>query len=175
MTVDTVSQILRWTAAIFSTLAAFSTIGFLVTSNIISKRDTAIRKQKDAEIEMLKPRSLSAEQKSKLQAALQGQQGTVGFISKLMDGESLDFAEALEAEFRAAGWTVQPTAKTSVNEFPGYVVVVASTAVVGPLADSAAKALIGAGIECRPETPAPNSIGANILPDTVYVITGRKR
>ena len=97
-------------------------------------------------------------------------------MSRLMDGESADFADDLAAVFREAGWTVVPTLRTSTNDFPGYVVLfgVGDAAGLEESARFVRTKLNQAGIDCRFEPIREESIGSLREDNTVYITVGRK-
>lgn len=103
--------------------------------------------QKEAEIGKLKPRTLSDAQRVTLIEKLKGQH--IGMVTPLMDGEARDYAEALGAALRAAGWDVAPINGQSLNTFAGYVVLGPSDARMGTVMDHVAAALHSIDIEVR--------------------------
>jgi hypothetical protein len=124
----------------------------------------------------LRPRSLSEDQRRKLLSHLAAhREGSAGFCSRLMDGESSDFAEALASTFREAGWTVVPHLKTSLNDFPGYLSVFVTEEGLDSRASIVQSALNSVGIECRREPIAESSIGGQKEPGSIYVVVGRQK
>lgn len=130
-----------------------------------------------ARVEAVQPRRLSDEQRASLVRFLSTREkGWIGFCSRLMDGESADFALQLSESFEEAGWQIRPQVKTSLNDFPGYV----SLFRVGPdpaldaHASTVAAALVSAGVDCRVEAIEQSSIGGQIEPNSVYVVVGRR-
>ena len=111
MDASTTAQIFSWAAITLSVLTAFASAGALYYRNIATA-------QKDAQIERLKPRTISEEQKTALGKRLGGSTGTVAFIYRLMDGEGKDFAHQMADAFSAAGWQVASNAGNSLNDFP---------------------------------------------------------
>jgi hypothetical protein len=92
-------------------------------------------------------------------------------VTPLMDGEA---RESLGEAFRAAGWEVGPINAQSLNTFAGYMVLGAADARMGPSLDMVAAALRSIGIDVRNEPIREGSLGGQFLPDTGYIIIGRK-
>jgi hypothetical protein len=117
MTASLLKQIFQITGIFASALALASIIGLYITSRII---DAA----KDAEIRELKPRALTDDQKERLRSALAGQTGRIGVATRIFDGESANYGDAIIAVFRDAGWEVIPPNRTLLVDLPGYVTLV---------------------------------------------------
>jgi hypothetical protein len=97
-------------------------------------------------------RSLSSEQRATLQTRLvAGEPATVGVCSRLMDGESADFAAELAAVFKTAGWPAAPPIKTSLNDLAGYLSLFVTGENLERRAVFICSALNEVGIECRVE------------------------
>jgi hypothetical protein len=168
MTVENLNQIFRWTAVILPFVLAFVGVGALITGNIITSR-------KDAEIQLLKPRVVSDSQRQNLLRYLANIHGKIGFITHMLDGESEDCAKQLTSIFKAGGWEIAPTVKNSLNDLPGFVVMVTMDPDLIGLGDTVGNALNAAGIPCQPRHIEPNSIGASLEPDKLYIVVGRKK
>lgn len=149
-------------------IVALVGIGALVTGNIISAR-------KDAEIVLLKPRTVSETQKQKLLSVLSNIHGRIGVISRAFDGESSDYADQIVAIFKDASWEIAPAVRSSLNDFPGFVTLTDTNANLVELGIAVANALNAAEIDCRPQQIKPGSIGGGLQPDTLYVVVGRKK
>jgi hypothetical protein len=100
----------------------------------------------------LLPRSLSVDQCTTLQAKLlAGNKATIGVCSRLMDGESADFAEQLASVFDAAGWPMAQPIKTSLNDLPGYLALFVTGEGLETGVAYICAALNETGIDCRLE------------------------
>lgn len=95
-------------------------------------------------------------------------------VTPLMDGEARDYAELLGAIFKDAGWEVAPVNAQSLNTFSGYVILGASDGRMGATLDHIAAALRSIGVDVRAEPVRQGSLGGQFLPDTGYIIIGRK-
>jgi hypothetical protein len=168
MTLEALNQILKWTVAVLPFALAFAGVGALITNNMINAR-------KDAEIQSLKPRAISETQRRELLHRLTNSHGRVGFMTRLMDAESGDYADQLADIFKAAGWDIAPTVKTSLNDLSGFVTLTATNPNLAGLGDTVANALNAAGIDCHPQPIEPNSVGGGAEPDTLYIVVGRKK
>jgi hypothetical protein len=168
MTPGSLSQLFSWAAITFSILAALST-GLALHFRTLSS------KAQNDEINRLKPRNITDTQKSALKKRLAETKGTVGFISRLMDGEGRDFAQELAGVFTEAGWTVHSIAGNSLNDFPGYIVGVVSEESLLPQLNFVRTALNESGIDCRLEEIKPNSIGGGFLTGVIWLVVGRKK
>lgn len=115
-------------------------------------------------------REITKTQTDQLLRLLANMRGQIGFITRFMDTESLAYGQALANTFRQAGWNVAPFLRTSMNDFPGYVVVAGA----GP-ADTVANALNTVGIDCRLQQIPPNTIAGALQANTIYVVIGRKK
>jgi hypothetical protein len=90
-----------------------------------------------------------------------------------MDGESCDYGSDIANVLREAGYTVPDIIKTSLNDFPGYVVVTNHGDSEANEAVIIADALRAGGQPARMEAVVENSVGM-WYPDVVHVIVGRK-
>jgi hypothetical protein len=88
--------IFQFMAMAGSALALISVVGIFFTSRVVDAG-------KDAEIQRLKPRSLTDDQKNRLRTIVASKKARIGISSKLLDGESADFADQISAVFREAG------------------------------------------------------------------------
>jgi hypothetical protein len=168
VTVETLNQIFRLSAVILPFFLAFVGFGALITGNIINAR-------KDAEIQLLKPRSISEKQKTDLLQGLRNTRGRIGVISRLMDGESADYADQIAAVFAAAQWTIAPPVRSSTNDLPGFVTLTDTNANLVDLGIAVATALNAASIDCRPVQLPTHTIGGGLQPDTLYIVVGRQK
>lgn len=166
MEIENIHQILLWSSVVFAVLAAAASGGTILTGKIMDAK-------KDLEISRLKPRTLSPDQASKLLASLSDMKGKVGFFTRLMDGEGADFAGQIEAVFHSAGWEVVPRSATSLNDFTGFVTLFVTGDDLGLKANRICTALNSVGITCKKQEIKENSIGSR-LPDTIYIVVGRK-
>jgi hypothetical protein len=121
------------------------------------------------------PRRIAPAQQAKMLAALghslRGQ--PVAVAHKLTDGESLDFATDIGEALKKAGCNVADIIKTSLNDFPGYVVVTAHGNVPEPTLERLQSGLQAAGIPVRREEVRENSVGV-WYPNVAHIIVGRK-
>ncbi len=120
------------------------------------------------------PRRLTAEQRKAMMpilARLRNQ--PVAIACRMMDGESCDYGEGFVVAFRAAGCQTSNIIKTSVGDFPGYIVLSPHGASDPAVLRTLAEAFKAAGIEAREQAVAENQIGA-WYDNTVHVIIGRK-
>jgi len=147
---------------------AVGTVGSIYTNKKINQ-------EKDTEIISLQPRHLTSSQKDQLVAMLSTEKGKIGLASRMLDGESSDFADELSLAFKEADWEIVSPNRSSLNDFPGFL----SIFVVGKNLDSKAdfisQSLQKIGIDCRPESIQQGSIGGALQPDTIYIVVGRKR
>jgi hypothetical protein len=167
MTAGGLSQLFSWIAIGCSILAALSTALALHYRSVSAK-------EKDAEINRLKPRALSDSQRAGLRIRLAERKGTVGLIYRLMDGEGSDYARDLAATFTDAGWKVASIDGNSLNDFRGYIVGAVSEEKLLPDLNFVRSELIEAGIDCRFEDIQPNKQGP-LTADRVWLIVGRKQ
>ncbi len=150
-------------------VTAIGTVGTLYTDRIIDSR-------KGAEIAALQPRRLSSDQRTWLLNKLsQRKGGMVAFASRLMDGESADYADDIASVFKAAGWNVGPTARTSLNDLPGFLTLAVTGQDLQPTADFVYQALNESGVEVRLVEVPQNSIGGGLQANTVHIVVGRRR
>jgi hypothetical protein len=121
------------------------------------------------------PRHLSAAQQQQiiklLGTKLHGRWVAIAF--KLVDGESGDFASDLSQVLQKAGCGVPELIKTSVNDFPGYVVITAHGNVDPEIIPLLQEALTAAGVPVRVQQVKENTIGV-WYDNLVHIIVGRK-
>jgi hypothetical protein len=168
LNLETLNPFFKWTAAVLPFALAFAGVGALITGNKIAAR-------KDAEIQALKHRTVSEEQRIKLLDRLRHVRGKIGFMSRLMDGESGDYAAQLAGKFKEAGWEIAPMLRHSLNDLPGFVTLAGTSPKLASIGDTVANALNDVGIDCHPEFIDPHSVGGGAEPDTLYVVIGRKK
>lgn len=119
------------------------------------------------------PRRLSAVQKQRMSVLPDRLQGTVvAFVSRLMDGESLDFATELASIFAEAGCIVPDVIKTSLNDLKGYLAISAIGKVDPAIPPLVAQVLESAGITAKVENIPSSSVG-QWYENTVHVVVGR--
>ena len=162
-------SIFIWISIIAAILTALAAVGSWWTGRILEQ-------QRERQIAQLQPRRMSAPQRAQLVELVRQRPARIGFVSRMMDGESADFADDLAGAFRQAGWTVAPTLRTSLNDFPGYVVLfaVGNEAGLEETARFVRTTLNQAGIDCRFERIDAGSIGGQREDNTVYITVGRK-
>jgi len=167
MNTELLHSIFNWVAIGAIALSLISAIGIVWTGKIIDYK-------KDAEIAKLQPRILSNFQKTALLEKISQQKGRIGFISLMMDGESLDFADELADVFKKAGWNLAPTIRTSLNDFPGFLSIFVTGQNLDASASLVCRSFQEINIDCRSEKIEGSSIGGVRELDTVYVVVGRK-
>jgi hypothetical protein len=163
-------SIFIWMSIGAGVLTVLAGIGTWWTSRILGE-------QRERQIAELQPRRISVSQRARLVELARQRPNRIGFVSRVQDGESADFADHLAAAFRDAGWNVAPTLRTSTNDFPGYMVLfaVGDEAALAETARFVRSTLQQAGIDCRFEPLREESIGGERQDDTVYITVGRKR
>jgi len=161
------STVLPWATVVFSVLALVATGGSIIARDKVAA-------QKNEEIRKLQPRTITDKQRAALIEKLKSHPSKVGLVTPLMDGEARDYAEALGTVFKEAGWEVTPVNGQSLNTFSGYVILGASDGRMGAALDQIAAALRSIGIDVRAEPVREGSLGGQFLPDTGYIIIGRK-
>ncbi len=90
-----------------------------------------------------------------------------------MDGESCDYALDILSVLRETGSTVPDLIRTSMNDFPGEVVVCAHGGADEAAVRTVADVLRKADVPAAAKPVAENSVGI-WYPDMVHVIVGRK-
>jgi hypothetical protein len=159
--------IFQFMAMAGSALALISVVGIFFTSRVVDAG-------KDAEIQRLKPRSLTDDQKNRLRTIVASKKARIGISSKLLDGESADFADQISAVFREAGWEIVPPNRTSMLDLPGFVTLLVTDPALASLSDFIAASLKTVGISCQRQDIAAGKIGEPIQPNAIYVVVGRK-
>lgn len=142
----------------------------------VDRKISYIKDQNNAQkIAKLSPRSLNSEQRKILIYELSKIKGCpVAFANKLMDGESIDFANELEVVFKEAGFDVGPTNRSSLNDFPGFLSLFVTGGNLDEKASFICIAFQKADIDCHLEPILDNSISGT-LPDRIYIVVGRKK
>ncbi len=97
----------------------------------------------------------------------------VAVACRMMDGESCDFAMELVGILRDAGCAVPDLIKTSLNDFPGYLVIAAHGEVSAGLLASLDAAAKAAQLPVRVEAVQQSSLGL-WYQNTAHIIVGRK-
>lgn len=158
----------RWQAALTAIGLGLSVLGELLSW----KRS----KKLEAELRAVQPRSLSNQQRADLISKLaEADKGLVGVCSRLMDGESADFAEQLRSTFAEARWPLAPSIKTSLNDLAGYVTMFVTGDNLQARVQYICQVLNNIGVECRLDAIDENSIGGKREADAIYIVVGRKR
>jgi hypothetical protein len=130
----------------------------------------------EARLRSVQPRSLTPEQKAALLSSLStGEKALVGVCSRLMDGESADFADEIASVFADAGWTLVAPLRSSLNDLPGHLSIFVTGDGLEAPADFICRVLTDVGIDCRYASIAENSIGGTREANTIYVVVGRKK
>ncbi|MBZ9572261.1 hypothetical protein KJA15_02950 [Patescibacteria group bacterium] len=148
-------------------LSAIGTIGQIY----INKK---IEKEFQQELKKVQPRHLSISQKNQLTVTLSKKKGKVGLVSRLLDGESLDFAEEIASVFKDAGWNVLPTNQTSLNDYTGFLKIFVTGKNMDSVVNLISQTFNEVGIDLRSGEVKPSSIGGSLQADTVYIVVGRK-
>lgn len=148
----------------------------LQNANTSLARDLDASKHQVAELERrTAPWHLSERQREQILAALGKTPSSPALvICRLMDGESCDLAGDLVAVLKSAGWEVTGPGANSLNSFFGIDVFSNSSSGPLPGADRLFSALKAAGLPCRSEVIAANSIGGSVPEGTICVIVGRR-
>ena len=183
------SHILLWVSIILPALGALAAgaryyverhekrLSGLITAGAIqqAKQDASTARTELAELrEKTAPRRLSPEQRTAMTRILRRLKGRpVAFACRLMDGESCDYATELATFFLAEGCLVPEPIKTSVNDFPGFLVITSHGKEDPETVEALISAFGAAGILLRVEAVKENSIGT-WYQDTVHVVVGRK-
>jgi hypothetical protein len=97
----------------------------------------------------------------------------VAVACKMVDGESLDMANDLIGALKKAGCNVPPLVKTSLNDLPGYVVIIPRGGVHPATVGLLKKALEAARVPVHSEAIAEGSVGVWYL-NTIHIIVGSK-
>lgn len=168
--VTTWNLLFKVAAIVGGSVALTGAIGTLLTDRVI-QRDRA------AQIQALSPRRLTPEQTTKLSQALgAGKASRVGFVSRMLDGESGDYADSLAAVFRTAGWeVVVPTNRVSLNDLPGFLLITVTSNGLESTATFIRDRLQAAGLDVRFGGLPEGSFGGQLELDTVYIVVGRKQ
>jgi len=183
------SHILLWVSIILPLLAALAAGARYYVERYekqLSSRLTATAIQQaqekvtgaQTELNKLKektaPRNISAEQHAAMLPILTTiKDRPVAVACRLMDGESCDYATEIGNALKEAGCQVPDLIKTSVNDFPGKVVIAIKGSADLDVAKVLEKAFKAAGIPASTESVQENLVGV-WYPDVVHVIVGRK-
>jgi len=176
------SQALLWLSIILPTLGALAAgaryyveryekqLSSQITTAAIqqARQDASIAREKTA------PRRLSAEQRAAMTPILSQLKGQpVAFACRLMDGESCDYATELAKFFLDTGCAVPEPIKTSLNDFPGFLVITTHGKVDPEIVQVLASAFGAAGIPTRIDAIQESSLSP-WYQDVVHIIVGRK-
>jgi len=169
MNIEQIHSTLKIVAIVLMALSLISAIGIWYTGRIVGS-------ERQKQITALQPRSLSEIQRTQLIESLSLLKGhSVVFVTRLMDGESANYAAQLEEAFTEAGWNVGPMNRTLLEDFPGFITAAVSNDVKAKeRLFSVRDAFLKAGIDFRHTPIQPNSLSIQFQPDTVYVLVGRK-
>ena len=183
------SQLLLWVSIVLPSLGALAAgaryyverhekqLSSRVTNSAIQRatQDAAAACSELSEFkEKTAPRHLLPEQRKALLSAFAALKGRpVAFASRLMDGESCDYAMELATLALEAGCQVGEPIKTSVNDLPGYLAIVSHGKADRRIAEVLSSAFDTAAIPAKIEAIKENSVGV-WYPDEVHVIVGRK-
>lgn len=175
MSIEVWYSIFRTVAVIAAVLSAASVIGSEVTGRVIKRREAAHLEMIQASVNTVSPRHLSEAGKAQLMKDITGKNGKICFVARLMDGESLDYTEEFASVFREAGWDVQPTNKSSLNELPGKFAIGRSDNNISPVVlNLVAEAIDKTDVHFDPIPVEPNSVSIQSTPNTIYIIIGRR-
>lgn len=120
------------------------------------------------------PWKLSQEQKVEFIRNLsQGSGHPTIVASRMMDGDSYDYAEDIASALKEANWAVGLVNKSSVNNHDGIVVFPNFEDQTLPSFKLLINSLNSAGIKFTVAEISKKSI-AKILPDTTYIVVGRR-
>jgi len=121
------------------------------------------------------PRSISLEQRKKLIDLLSSHKPEFQIIlaSRILDEESLNYAETIAETFRKANWQVGPTNKGFLDNIQSDVAIAITDDKQKGLADEIAKILNAVGIRCKFEKLRGESI-PGVRDNTIYLIVGSK-
>lgn len=158
--------------AVFTAIGVF---GNWRTGAIINQaKDGEILKLQKNIIE-LQPRKIITEQRLKLVESLSKKKGKIGFISKLLDSESEDFATELSEIFREAGWqTVEPINRTLLDDFEKGLNIFAKPE-LKEYADLVVKSLNEVGILIWPQPIRDGSLSGNFDENAIYIAVDSKK
>jgi hypothetical protein len=142
------------------------------------EKDTRIQELERGQKNLQKltaPRSISLEQRKTLIDLLSSHKPEFQIIlaSRLLDEESLNYAETIAETFRKANWQVGPTNKSFLDNIESDVAIAITDDKQKGLADEIAKILNAVGIKCKLEKIRKESI-SGVQDDTIYLIVGSK-
>jgi hypothetical protein len=183
------SHVLLWVSIVLPALGALAAgarfyverhekrVSAQITATAVrSARDAAEASQRElAELkEKSAPRRIATAQREALLPVLRRLNGRpVAVACRMMDGESCDFAMDLAGVLRQAGCAVPDLIKTSLNDLPGYLALVAHGEVAADVLQTIDAALKAAQIPARVEPVQPNSVGM-WYQNAAHIIVGRK-
>ena len=142
----------------------------------VDKYATSLKEETyNQKLARLAPRTLTFEQKRLLVKKLSIAKGRpVAVASRMLDGESADYADEIAQLFKETGWDVGPTNRSSLNDFPGFLSLFVTGDKLEREASIIARSFQEVGINCHSEKISEGSISGQ-LADRVYVVVGRKR
>lgn len=148
-----------------------------MTANAIQRaNETAAESQRELAAFKARaaPRRIVNAQREALLPIFRGFSGRpVAVACRMMDGESCDFATELVGILREAGCAVPDLIRTSINDFPGYIVIAAHGEVPIDLLTTLDAAFKAAQVPSRVDAVKENSVGM-WYPNTAHIIVGRK-
>jgi hypothetical protein len=142
------------------------------------EKDTMIQELERGQKNLQKltaPRSISLEQRKKIIDLLSSHKPEFQIIlaCRLLDEESLNYAETIAETFRKANWQVGPTNKSFLDNIESDVAIAITDDKQKGLADEIAKILNAVGIKCKLEKIRQESI-SGVQDNTIYLIVGSK-
>jgi predicted GTPase len=176
MSIEFLNSFFIWLAIIAAGLAFLSGVGSYYTGKIIERQKNQKIVSIEADLHSVNPRTVSEQQRNTLIEKLPQLKGqSIVFVSRLMDGESLDYARQLEEIFKNAGFIVGPTNTSLLDDFPGFLTAaVSAEGDPQKRIDTIKEIFDYAGIDFRFTDIRPNSVTIQSQPNTIYIFVGRK-
>ncbi|MBS4014960.1 MAG: hypothetical protein KGZ86_00760 [Candidatus Latescibacteria bacterium] len=139
----------------------------------VSKSNVGIIQQADVIKNITKvgalPRHLSVYQKTILLSKLRTIKSKARFVSRLMDVESSNFADELNAVFREANWEMLPRNNTFLDDFPSDLTIYITGDNLVHISDFVSQTFNELNIKCAPYNIRENSI-SHSEPDAIHII-----
>lgn len=175
MSINFLHSIFSWIAITAAILVVVSTIGTWWTGRIIDrKREEKIIALQEG-LDTVQPRSLSPIQKEQLKEKIAGQKNKIGFVSKIFDRESENFAIEISKVFTEAGWdSISPINKTLLDDTNGEVTIFAEPDSY-KYADLVCQSLNEVGITCVPQEIRAGAVSGHFQEDAIYIVVGSKK
>ena len=178
MNINLLNFIFNWITAVAGIVAAIGAVGSLLISKTIEKqKDEKIRLLQDEIIE-LAPRSITTEQSQQLLKLLARKKGRVGFLVKVFNDTSKEFAIQLSTIFREAGWQVEePINQTLLDDYDGRLNIFTDEANPAQieLANLIVNSLNEAGFPIGPQPIRDNSFSGHFSKEAVYILVDSKK